>query len=44
MANQGKKEAPRAPPTGLPAHFSMAGTAEHAIVRPPHRPIFLFAT
>ncbi|KAK9837309.1 hypothetical protein WJX81_005363 [Elliptochloris bilobata] len=31
LANQGKKEAPKAPPTGLPAHFSMAGTAEHAI-------------
>lgn len=34
LAGQGKKEAPKAPPTGLPAHFSMAGTAEHAIVRP----------
>ena len=34
LAKQGKKEAPKAPPMGLPAHFSMVGTAEHAIVRP----------
>ncbi len=37
MAGHGKEKRerePMMPPTGLPAHFSMAGTAEHAIVRP----------
>jgi hypothetical protein len=36
MAGHGKEKRerePMMPPTGLPAHFSMAGTAEHAIVR-----------